>query len=88
MKDDLCSKIILVCIYYTTHCTTCRDTAEKLKISKSAVHKYVSKSIYKIDKDLAESCHERLMKNKELRATHGGNATKLKYLKLRELKNS
>lgn len=35
-----------------------------------------------------ELCYARLMKNKELRAIHGGDATKLKYSKLRELKNS
>lgn len=60
---------------------TVRSTAKKFGVSKSTVHKDVSDRLLKINPVLAKEVREILDENKAERHLRGGMATKLKYLK-------
>ncbi len=64
---------------------TVRSTARKFGVSKSTVHKDVSDRLIKINPILAKEVREILDENKAERHIRGGMATKLKYLKERQL---
>ena len=64
---------------------TVRSAAKKFGISKSTVHKDVSDRLLKINPILAKEVREILDENKAERHIRGGMATKLKYLKEKEL---
>lgn len=64
---------------------TVRSTAKKFGVSKSTVHKDVSDRLLKINPILAKEVREILDENKAERHIRGGMATKLKYLKERQL---
>ena len=63
--------------------STVRQTAEVYGISKSTVHIDVTKRLSAIAPLLAESVNKVLQENKAQRHIRGGNATKEKYLKLK-----
>jgi len=60
---------------------TVRGTAKKFGISKSTVHKDVSDRLTKISPSLAQEVRIILDENKAERNIRGGMATKLKYIK-------
>lgn len=64
---------------------TVRNTAKRFGISKSTVHKDVSDRLKKINPFLAIEVRKILDKNKAERHIRGGLATKLKYLKEKNL---
>ena len=64
---------------------TVRSTARKFGVSKSTVHKDVSDRLIKINPILAKEVRKILDENKAERHIRGGMATKLKYLKERQL---
>lgn len=64
---------------------TVRSTAKKFGVSKSTVHKDVSDRLLKINPVLAKEVREILDENKAERHIRGGMATKLKYLKEKQL---
>ena len=64
---------------------TVRSTAKKFGVSKSTVHKDVSDRLLKINPVLAKEVREVLDENKAERHIRGGMATKLKYLKEKQL---
>ncbi len=64
---------------------TVRSTARKFGVSKSTVHKDVSDRLLKINPILAKEVREILDENKAERHIRGGMATKLKYLKEKQL---
>ncbi len=64
---------------------TVRQTAVKFGISKSAVHKDVSYKLKYIDERLYAECKLVLEKNLKERHLRGGNATKKKFEKLKEI---
>ena len=64
---------------------TVRSTAKKFGVSKSTVHKDVSDRLQKINPLLAKDVREVLDENKAERHIRGGMATKLKYLKEKDL---
>lgn len=64
---------------------TVRSTAKKFGVSKSTVHKDVSDRLLKINPILAKEVREILDENKAERHIRGGMATKLKYLKEKQL---
>ena len=68
-----------------TGCTV-RNAARVFGISKSTVHKELTKTLKDVYPSLYGSVEEVLMKNKKERHLRGGNATKLKYEKMREFK--
>ncbi len=62
---------------------TVRQTAELFGISKSTVHIDVTKRLSIISPSLASKVEAVLQRNKAERHIRGGNATKEKYLKLK-----
>ena len=64
---------------------TVRSTAKRFGVSKSTVHKDVSDRLLKINPILAKEVRAILDENKAERHIRGGLATKLKYLKEKQL---
>ena len=62
-----------------TKCT-CRQSAKIFGISKSAVHRYLTKVLPTFDKDLADQVTKVLQENKRDRHNRGGEAHRLKCL--------
>lgn len=63
---------------------TLRKTAKVFNISKSTVHKDVTERLWEIDKELAIKVRKILNWNGNVRHLRGGEATRLKYLNLKE----
>ena len=60
---------------------TVRDAARCFGISKSTVHKDVTKNLYAVNRTLYDAVQQILQKNKSERHLRGGEATRQKYLK-------
>ncbi len=67
--------------YIVEHRSTVRDAAKSFGISKSTVHKDVSKRLKAINPQLYGEVKKVLEHNKAQRHIRGGLATKNKYLK-------
>ena len=65
---------------------TVRAAAKELGISKSTVHKDVSERLTHIDRELYERVELVLIRNKKERHLRGGEATKRKYLRNKQMK--
>ena len=83
---DVYRRVIGEAYYIINNKATVRQTAEVFKISKSTVHKDVTKTLYKYDWMLAIKVKQVLKENKAQRHLRGGAATKLKYSKQKEQK--
>ncbi|MGN0961368.1 MAG: sporulation transcriptional regulator SpoIIID [Christensenellales bacterium] len=70
-------------IYIIDNNSTIRKCAEYFSISKSTVHNDISKKLKRTNKFLYYRVYQVLSKNFAERHIRGGNATKLKYLKLK-----
>jgi putative DeoR family transcriptional regulator (stage III sporulation protein D) len=66
--------------YIVEHGSTVRDTAKSFGISKSTVHKDVSKRLKSINPGLYGEVKKVLEHNKAQRHIRGGLATKQKYM--------
>ena len=66
--------------YIVDHGSTVRDTAKSFGISKSTVHKDVSKRLKSINPGLYGEVKKVLEHNKAQRHIRGGLATKQKYM--------
>jgi len=73
-------------VYVIENKATVRQTAAVFGISKSTVHKDLSKRLKKISPLLYSQVNAVLQLNKQQRHIRGGNATKLKYLYSNKLK--
>lgn len=75
--------------YIIKNKSTIRQAAKKFNVSKSTVHKDISKKLDKISPSLAHKVKQILEINKEQRHIRGGLAIKLKYekLKLQKIRN-
>ena len=62
---------------------TVRQAASVFGISKSTVHTDVTKRLYSVDRDLFDKVRKVLENNKAQRHIRGGNATKEKYLAMK-----
>ena len=87
MKDYMEERAVEAARYIIEHNATVRQTAAKMGISKSTVHKDVTERLEKVDKALATQARQILDKNKAERHIRGGLATRDKYQKKNE-KNS
>lgn len=67
--------------YIIENKATVRDTAKKMNVSKSTIHKDVSERLPEIDKVLADGVREILNFNLDERHLRGGESTKQKYHK-------
>lgn len=84
-KITIEERAILLARYIIETKDTVRSTAKKFGVSKSTVHKDVSDRLLKINPVLAKEVREILDENKAERHIRGGMATKLKYLKEKQL---
>ena len=82
MKEYIEERAVAIANYIIDHNATVRQTAKKFGISKSTVHKDVSKRLKSIDPKLYTEVKSVLDVNKAQRHIRGGLATREKYLKL------
>lgn len=83
MNNKIYKRIIEEANYIISTNKTIRDVAKYMKVSKSTVHKDLHERLLEIDKKLYEKVDIILQKHLQIRHINGGNATKLKYEKLR-----
>ena len=67
--------------------STVRHVAKKHGISKSTVHKDITQNLKKKNYELYIKAKEILEKNKNERHIRGGEATKQRFLKIKQLQN-
>ena len=63
---------------------TVRMIAKEAGVSKSTVYKDLSERLKEIDGLLYKEVHDKMIQNKEERYSRGGNATKQKYLSIKQ----
>ena len=83
MNKKIYKRIIEEANYIISTNKTIRDVAKYMKVSKSTVHKDLHERLLEIDEKLYEKVDIILQKHLKIRHINGGNATKLKYEKLR-----
>lgn len=86
MKGILEERAVRMGEYIIEHQSTVRDTASVFGISKSTVHKDLTSLLPQLNKGLYKEVRAILDVNKEERHLRGGEATKLKYERLKEMK--
>ena len=72
-------RCVILASYLVENQSTVRAVASKFGISKSTVHKDVTKTLKSINHPLYNEVQEVLAKNKQERHLRGGEATKNKY---------
>ena len=82
MKGTVDRRTVILGEYIVENKATVRDAAKSFGISKSTVHKDVSKRLKSIDPKLYTEVKSVLDVNKAQRHRRGGIATREKYLKL------
>lgn len=83
MLKDVTDRVLEEGYYIAETGATVRKTAEVFHFSKSTVHKDVTERLSLIDKDLAEKVKKVLEINLSERHVRGGEATRLKFLKMK-----
>ena len=78
--NDEKERCVILGRYLLENRATVRGVAHKFGISKSTVHKDVSKTLKCVDKELYLNVKSVLEENKKERHLRGGEATKNKYL--------
>ena len=81
VRSHIEERAIVVAKYILEKNTTVRQTAKTFGVSKSTIHKDVTKRLEEINPNLAKEVKMVLEKNKSERHIRGGMATKLKYEK-------
>ena len=84
MHKDVTDRVLEEGYYIAETGATVRKTAEIFHYSKSTVHKDVTERLSSIDKGLAEKVRIVLEINLKERHVRGGEATRLKFLKLKK----
>ena len=84
MNNKIYKRIIKESKLLINNNLTIRQIAKKVKVSKSTVHKDLHERLEYIDKRIFENVQNILRKHIEIRHINGGNATKIKYQKLRK----
>ena len=84
MRDDLERRARELAVYLIERRTTIRDAAKHFSVSKSTVHKDVTERLVKLNRPLSEEVRTVLDKNKAERHVRGGEATKRKYINMKE----
>ena len=87
MLKDVTDRVLEEGYYIAQTGATVRKTAEIFHFSKSTVHKDVTERLSIIDKDLAKKVKKVLETNLNERHVRGGEATRLKFLKLKNKSN-
>jgi putative DeoR family transcriptional regulator (stage III sporulation protein D) len=84
MREDMSDRCVLLANYIIEHQCTVRDAAARFGISKSTVHKDVTQKLTKVNPVLHTDVKNVLNHNKAERHLRGGEATRMKYLRLAE----
>lgn len=84
MNNKIYKRIINETDYIINKNMTIRQIAKLMKVSKSTVHKDLHERLYYINKNLFIDVDKVLKKHIQIRHINGGNATKIKYQKLRK----
>lgn len=87
-SNELQERAVILGRYIVENNATVRACAKEFGISKSTVHKDVTQNLMNLQPTLCNSVKQVLDKNKRERHIRGGLATKLKYQKLKELKEN
>lgn len=85
MNDKVVNRCIMLGEYIVNTNSTVRQTGARFGVSKSTVHIDVTKRLTEISPILAEKVNTVLQENKAERHIRGGEATKEKYLKLKNI---
>lgn len=88
MKKEIESRIIEEAKYLISTKKTIRELASYFNISKSTIHKDLRESLPSINKRLSNKVNNILQEHLLERHIRGGESTKIKYLKLKELNES
>lgn len=81
-------RCVILASYLVENQSTVRAVASKFGISKSTVHKDITKTLKSINHPLYNEVQEVLAKNKQERHLRGGEATKNKYRRVSNAKTS
>ncbi len=84
MHDYIYHRVLEISDYILKTEATVRQVARNFGVSKSTVHKDVTERLPQINRHLARQIKKILDKNKAERHLRGGEATRRKYLSLRE----
>lgn len=84
MHDYIYQRVLEISDYILKTEATVRQVARNFGVSKSTVHKDVTERLPQINRHLARQIKKILDKNKAERHLRGGEATRRKYLSLRE----
>ena len=84
LKDYIRKRVKEVANYIYETKATVRQTARIYGVSKSTIHKDVTERLEEIDPELAARVKNVLEYNKAERHIRGGEATRIKYQKMRE----
>ena len=87
MYDDIDRRVMEIAVYIAERNETVRGTAAKFGLSKSTVHKYVTRRLEELDPKLYAQVRHVLDQNKAERHIRGGMATKHKYEILVQIKD-
>ncbi len=84
MHDYIYQRVLEISNYILDTEATVRQVARNFGVSKSTVHKDITERLPQINRHLARQIKMVLEKNKAERHLRGGEATRRKYLALRE----
>ena len=84
MQEHIRERVLTLSNYIIESGATVRQTATKYGISKSPVHKDVTERLPQLNEVTASRVRSILDKNKAQRHLRGGEATRQKYLHLRD----
>lgn len=84
MNSRINRRVINEALYILDTKSTIRETAKIYNVSKSTVHKDLHERLFDIDKNLFKKVDKIMQEHLEIRHINGGNATKMKYEKLRK----
>ena len=79
MWNDIDERAVEIAEYAIATGKTVRAIAEKFGVSKSTVHKDITRVLFKVNKPLYAEVRKVLELNKQERHIRGGEATKKKY---------
>lgn len=84
MQEHIRERVLTLSDYIIESGATVRQTASKYGISKSTVHKDMTERLPQLNEVTASRVRSILDKNKAQRHLRGGEATRQKYLHLRD----
>ncbi len=85
MREYIEDRVLKLADYILSTNATVRHAAKEFGVSKSTVHKDVTSRLEEIDANLAERVRNVLEVNKAERHLRGGEATRVKYMKLNDV---